>query len=163
MKVRNVHQRELTASAEEVGRLLDSLSSPHDALWPRRQWPRMAFDRPLGVGAVGGHGPIRYFVESYEPGRAVRFRFTGPRGFDGFHAFDLSPNGPSTVLSHTLEMTTRGAANLTWPLVFRPLHDALIEDAFDCAETALGQPPASPRRWMPWVRFLRRCLSRGGS
>lgn len=115
----------------------------------------MRLDRPLQVGAVGGHGPIRYQVETYEPGRRVRFRLCAPRGFDGFHGFEVVPTGGrGTTLRHVLEMNARGPALLTWPLVFRSLHDALVEDCLDNAACALGEVPRS-RLWSLWVRMLR--------
>jgi hypothetical protein len=160
VKVTNVHERLLAASLVEVGQLLDSLSGPADRLWPRANWPPMRFDRPLQVGAVGGHGPVRYVVEAYEPGHRVRFRFTAPSGFDGGHAFELRPQPDGqTVIRHELRMVARGPALMTWPLVFRPLHDALIEDAFATAADHLAI--ASPRRpWSLWVRVLRGILRR---
>src|SRR5258706_10809497 len=87
--VYNVHARNLAAPADAVGALLDSLASPNDRLWPRESWPRMTLDRPLAVGARGGHGPIGYAVEDYRPGRHVRFRFHAPQGFAGTHALDV--------------------------------------------------------------------------
>ena len=54
----NVHERELPASAGDVGRLLDQVGSVDDPLWPAPTWPPVRFDRPLAVGADGGHGPI---------------------------------------------------------------------------------------------------------
>lgn len=166
MNVRNVHERTLSAPAARVGALVDSLASEEDGLWPRDRWPAMRFDRPLGVGAVGGHGPIRYRVETYEPGRTVRFRFTAPRGFEGTHRFEVeavdgaeSPGRGQARLRHVLEMRTSGPALLSWPLVFRPLHDALIEDALDRTERHVGGSPR-PRRWSPWVRVLRWFLAR---
>ncbi len=83
MKVINIHSREHPVSSKEVGLLLDSLASKNDLLWPHHLWPRMKFDKPLSVNAAGGHGPIRYYVEKYEPGKLVQFHFTGPKGFDG--------------------------------------------------------------------------------
>ncbi len=167
MTVVNVHERELPLTRTRAGALIDTLASPADRLWPHRSWPRMVLDRPLAVGAAGGHGPIGYVVEAHEPGRRVVFRFTRPRGFDGTHRFDAldAPAAPDpgerrSILRHTLEMEARGPARLTWPLVFRPLHDALIEDALATAEAALGLPP-HVRGWSPWVRALRRALSRG--
>lgn len=161
MEVLNIHLRELRATRAQVGALIDSLSSPADLLWPRRLWPRMTFDRPLAIGAVGGHGPIRYLVEAYTPGESIRFRFTGPAGFDGFHGYELREVTASTVeLRHTLKMRTSGRARLTWPLVYRPLHDALVEDSFATAEASLGLKP-NLRPWSPWVRFLRRAISGG--
>ena len=122
----------------------------------------MRFDRPLQPGARGGHGPIRYDVSTYEPGKHVAFRFTAPKGFIGQHWFEVLPQGKSaTVLRHTLEMNLTGLALLTWPLVFRPLHDALVEDALTKAQVALGEPPTRVR-WSAWVHGLRLVLTRGG-
>jgi hypothetical protein len=161
LKVVNVHERELCASPQRVGALIDSLSSRDDALWPRQCWPRMVLDRPLGVGAAGGHGPVRYVVEAYAPGQSVGLRFTGPRGFEGHHRLEIvRPMAHRCVLRHTIEMTTHGAAHLTWPLVFRPLHDALLEDALAVAQASLGQSPlVTPWSW--WVRLLRWLVARG--
>lgn len=163
MTVRNVHERVIQATPEKVGALLDTLSSPADRLWPLQRWPAMRLDRSLGSGAAGGHGPIRYTVEEYRPGHCVRFRFTNPRGFRGGHAFVIEPSDVgSTVLRHELIMGVAGTARLTWPLVFRPLHDALIEDALDRASADLdGSKPIS--RWTPSVRALRRGLCVFGS
>ena len=160
MKVGNVHERRLRASVDQVGALIDTLSSRDDALWPDHSWPRMIFDRPLRVGATGGHGPIRYFVEEYAPPRFIKFRFTAPKGFDGFHAYEVIEAGKNTLLRHTLEMTTNGLAVLSWPLVFRPMHDALVEDSLATAEASLGQLPRI-RAWTPWVKFLRLLVSAG--
>jgi len=123
----------------------------------------MKFDRNLGVGAVGGHGPIRYYVEAYEPGKSVRFRFTGPRGFNGHHGYEilgLRPQG--CILRHTLEMIAHGPAVVSWPLVFCPLHDALIEDSLALAQASLGERP-EVRAWSLWVKALRWVVSRGVS
>ncbi|MFN8372158.1 MAG: SRPBCC family protein [Anaerolineae bacterium] len=159
MYVLNRHERILNASAAQVGALMDTLSSPEDKLWPRDLWPRMRFDRPLSVGADGGHGPIRYFVEAYQPGVSIRFQFKAPRGFNGWHGIQIEAiDATTTRLIHTLEMHTSGQAVLSWALVFRPLHDALIEDALDRAQTVFsGQQVTS--QWSPYVRFLRGLLS----
>lgn len=161
MNVLNVHERRLSAPKSEIGALIDSLSSRQDWLWPKHTWPRMEFDRPLQVGATGGHGPIRYFVEDYVPASSIRFRFTGPKGFIGHHRYEVLEIEPDLcLLRHTLEMKAEGLALLTWPLVFHALHDALIEDSLALAQTALGLSP-SVSRWSPWVRFLRWVASRG--
>ncbi|HET9449458.1 MAG TPA: hypothetical protein VFO83_01175, partial [Aggregicoccus sp.] len=159
-EVRNVHQRLFAVPPERLAPLLDSLSSRNDRLWPLEQWPRMRFDRPLGVGASGGHGPIRYDVERYEPGRAVVFRFRAPRGFHGTHALFVEDAEGGATLRHVLEMDTRGPALVSWPLLFRPLHDALIEDALDKAELALLGRVEHPARWSWRVKLLRSLLRR---
>ncbi len=162
MKVLDVHERELQATVDRVGALIDSLASREDALWPKHSWPRMEFDRTLTVGARGGHGPIRYFVEEYIPGESIKFRFTAPNGFNGFHAYERikTTTTNTAVLCHTLEMTTHGLAVLSWPVIYRPMHDALIEDSLATAEASLGQSPRI-QAWSPWVRFLRWVVSCG--
>jgi len=120
----------------------------------------MRFDRPLAIGASGGHGPIRYVVEAYEPGRSITFRFTGPRGFDGTHAFYTHLDGGAVHLEHVLEMHARGRAIPGWTFVFRPLHDALIEDALDRAELAATGAIRSPAQWPLTVHLLRSVFKR---
>ncbi|SDL30047.1 hypothetical protein [Streptomyces indicus] len=159
MSVYNVHERLLTAKASEVGALIDTLSSTEDKLWAHDEWPPMEFDRPLSVGAVGGHGPVRYTVVAYVPSTWVRFAFDGPRGFAGFHAYAaLAVDEDHTLLRHTLAMHARGPARLTWPLLFRPLHDACLEDSLDRAESANSGVVARRARWSLYVRMLRRFL-----
>ena len=96
--------------------------------------------------------------ETYDPGRSIRFRFTAPAGFDGTHAFDvLRADVDRTILRHTIDMRATGLAMVSWPLVYRPLHDALLEDGLDRAELALGRVPRGAR-WSTWVRLLRSML-----
>lgn len=159
MRVSNCHVRRIAAPVTRAAPLLDALASAHDRLWPQRCWPPLRLDRPLAVAARGGHGPIRYTVIEHDPGRRVRFRFDAPAGFDGWHEFRLEADATGTVdLVHDLQMQARAMARLSWPLLFRPLHDALIEDAFACAQAALGETPVV-RRWSRWVRLLRRVLA----
>jgi len=120
----------------------------------------MRLDRPLQEGAKGGHGPIRYQVTQFEPGRRVRFQFTGPSGFDGFHEFKLILRFPEeTIIRHALRMNASGQALFTRPIIFRPLHDALIEDSFNKAEGQLGLS-ARESDWSGWARILRFLLKK---
>ncbi len=163
MKVINIHSREYLVASIEVGRLVDTLSSENDLLWPHQLWPRMKFDKPLSVSANGGHGPIRYFVEEYMPGKRIVFRFTSPNGFDGFHGYDVFElENNKTELRETLKMKTHGMAQLSWPLIFRPLHDALIEDSLSFAELRLNLTP-TVSEWSWRVKFLRWVISGGKS
>ncbi|NKY54465.1 hypothetical protein [Nocardia vermiculata] len=163
MAVVNIHLRHLPVPVEAVGALVDSLAGEGDELWPVQNWPAMRFDRALGAGAAGGHGPIRYTVEQYVPGHWVRFRFTGPRGFHGFHEFTVRPTPGGTDLVHLLTMNVRGQARLAWPLAYRWMHDALLEDCLDRAERGLTGSVADPARWTRRVRLLRRLAERATS
>lgn len=160
MQVLNVHQLVLQVPATRAASLIDGLASAGDMLWPADRWPPMRFDRPLGVGATGGHGPIRYTVESYVPGQRVVFRFLEPRGFVGTHRFEIEPlDAASARLRHVIEMQAKGRAWLAWTLAIRPLHDALLEDAMDRAARFTGQP-LPWRRWSCRVRFIRWIMRR---
>ena len=159
MQVKNIHERRISVPATLVGALIDTLASKGDQLWPSHKWPPMKFDKDLKVGAKGGHGPIRYFIQSYEPGKSIHFQFTSPKCFNGYHSFRVEQSGAGAVLRHILEMKTSGLALLSWPLIFRPLHDALLEDSLDKAERNMrGNPSGSSWTW--WVKALRWLLSK---
>lgn len=154
--ISNVHEREYPVPADELGALLDDLGGPGDRLWPKG-WPQLRLDRPMAEGAAGGHGPIRYAVSRFEPGRYAEFRFAPTMDMDGSHSLTvLAGDRPGTsVLRHSLIGTPSGSMRLVWPVAIRWLHDALIEDLLDRAGTELGHPPATPSRHSWWVQLLR--------
>jgi uncharacterized protein DUF2867 len=154
--VRNVHERVVPAPIERVGPLLDRIGGPDDVLWPTPAWRPMVLDGPVAVGASGGHGPIRYRVTGYVPGREVEFTFAPEMGIDGTHTFAAEPAGPGrTLLRHVIEGRVTGRARLTWPLGIRWAHDAVLEEILDNAEHAVGVEPARPARRSGWVRLIR--------
>lgn len=160
MKMINVHNRVVNKQIAEVGALLDSLSSNNDNLWPYEKWSPMKFDRDLSEGAIGGHGPIKYVVTSYLPGKKINFEFIEPPGFHGNHWFELKEKEESkTEIIHTINMNVSGVAVISWLIIIRYLHDALIEDSFDKAQKYFGIE-AKTNNWSPWVRFLRFLLKR---
>ncbi len=97
MKVLNVHSRLLRLSMPEAEALLRELASHKDRLWPGDKWWPQHFDDGLVVGAKGGHGPVRYKVESVQPRRVV-YRFPSRGWFRGTHGFEvaagMTPSGP---------------------------------------------------------------------
>ncbi|MGA4842497.1 DUF2867 domain-containing protein [Streptomyces sp. G45] len=153
--VRNEHEREIASPAEVVGALFDRLSAPDDPVFPTPAWPAMTFDGPLAVGADGGHGPVRYRVTAYEPGRRVRFDFTDASG--GFHELTVEPLGERRCrVRHVLETEPKGMDRLLWPTVIRPVHDTMVEEVLDNAERAATGTCARPVHWTPRVRLLNR-------
>lgn len=158
--IRNLHEREIVAPVREVGLLIDSLASTDDRLWPRDKWPATCLHGPLGVGVAGGHGPVRYFVSEYVPGRYIEFEFTRPEGFNGRHSFTAIPHEADTTLfRHEIVMSTHATARFTWPLFYRPLHNALIEDCLDLAERDCDNAKGSPTPRSLWTRLLRAPIS----
>lgn len=158
MRVLNVHERAIE-EGQRVAALIDGLASGSgDLLWPWERWSSMQFDRPLQPGARGGHGPIRYEIQEYEPGRRIRFGFTAPRGFDGFHEYRIISMNTRTLLQHVLGMRFHGWARLLWPLLFEPMHNALIEDSLDKAEMTSSERVREPHEWSIRVRAIRRVM-----
>ncbi len=159
-RIVNVHERELPASAETVGRLLDRAGSVGDPLWPAPTWLPMRFDRPLGVDAQGGHGGIRYRVTRYEPGRAVEFTFDPSIGLDGHHALEVEPRrADRCVLRHRLAGRPAGAMRLLWPLAVRACHDTVVEHLLDNAERAVTGRVGTPVRYGHRARLVARAES----
>jgi hypothetical protein len=147
MRIHNVHSRELPAPVQRAWELVAGLASEHDELWPIERWPTIpiAFDRPLGPGARGGHGLIRYDVERYEPGRRVVFRFARGSGLDGIHIFEVKPiDARRSRLTHTLDTRVGWKLMPVYPVLLAA-HDALLEDVLDNAERGAGGSPAPPR------------------
>lgn len=151
--VRNEHERVIEAPAAAVGALIDRLSATDDPLFPTPAWPAMTFDGPLAVGATGGHGPVKYAVTEYEPGRRVRFDFAEPD--NGFHEISVEPLGERRCrVRHVLETAPRGLDRILWPTVVRPVHDTMVEEVLDNAERAAAGHCAHPVRRSRWVRLL---------
>jgi polyketide cyclase/dehydrase/lipid transport protein len=158
MRIESVHARELPVPAQELGRILDSLAGPDDKLWPIERWPNdpIGFDRPLGVGARGGHGPIRYTVVAYERGRRIAFRFEPGTGLRGHHRLEVEPAGSGRArMRHVLDIEVEGIYRLLRPL-FLAMHDALVEDLLDNAELAATGRLPREARWPRWLRLANR-------
>ena len=163
MRIYNVHERDFEAQPQAVGGLLDSLSGAEDRLWPRETWPPMALDGPLEVGARGGHGPVRYRVSEYVPGRRVEFLFDESgltAGLDGRHVFEVVGRRRSMLLRHVVDARCGLKDWLKWHLLVGPMHDALLEDALDLAEKGLIGEVKKPARWSLRARLLRRMAAR---
>ena len=160
MKVLNIHQRTLNQPKSKVAELLKTLSTENDRIWPKEKWPEMKFEDGIKVGAKGGHGPIRYSVEKYNPNEIIQFRFSKPKGFIGIHKFEIKELGnQKTEIKHTIDMTTKGQGTLIWSFAVRSLHNALIEDGFDKLENNFSKDQKT-RNWNFWVKFIRKQMAK---
>lgn len=162
MKVVNIHSRILHQPKAAISALLETLATKNDGMMPIENWPAMRLKEGLKVGSKGGHGPIRYTVNKYSPGKLIQFEFTKPKGFHGLHRFEIVElENAQTELKHTIEMNTTGIGTVIWTLAIRWLHDALIEDAFDKVENHFSTA-RKKTEWNIWVRILRRGLKPSG-
>ncbi|MEU0506215.1 hypothetical protein [Nocardia sp. NPDC005998] len=159
--VRNIHQREYPVPAEQVGALLARAADPNSPVWPPG-WPALVLDRPLGVGADGGHGLIRYRCTEWVPGRRVQFTLAPGSLLTGTHTFDvLDGKWPdSSILRHEIDARLHGMGYILWPVAIRWIHDAMIEAILDRTAVSLGHPPVTAVRPSRWVTFLRKVMSR---
>jgi hypothetical protein len=154
MRITNVHERRIAVPADRIGELLNTLASDNDMFWPHENWPAVKFDRPLQVGATGGHGTGPYTITSYSPGRHIRFDFVGG-GRHGFHEFEIRPlAGGGSLLRHFLDAQPPLLGLYVWHARIRPLHDAVLEDLFDKVEAQVSRV-ARPQIWSARVIRLR--------
>ena len=158
MKVINIHQRQIDQPKSVIAALLPTLATKNDSMLATDKWPAMTLDQGLKVGSKGGHGPMGYFVTAYTPNDFLEFRFTKPRGLDGFHRFEIIDIGNNkTEIKHTIDMKASGSGAWAWALAIRWLHDAYIEDAFDKIENQFVAEKKTTS-WSVWVKFLRSFL-----
>jgi len=154
MHIINIHERHIAAPTEVISELLKTLATKGDKIWPKETWPRMKLDKGLTVGSNGGHGPIRYYVKRSIAGALIEFQFIKPEGLHGVHRLEVLPDHGNTILKHTIDAHAKGKARISWGWFIKPLHDALIEDAFDKVENLITNQNKRTE-WSPWVKFLR--------
>tara|TARA_R110000868_G_scaffold166151_1_gene400088 strand:+ start:5817 stop:6311 length:495 start_codon:yes stop_codon:yes gene_type:complete len=163
LKVLNIHKRTIHQPKSKVSELLKTLSTENDLIGPKENWPEMKFKDGIQVGAKGGHGPIRYTVEKYDPNEIIQFRFSKPIGFNGIHKFEIRElSDKQTELKHTIDMNTEGKATLKWLFVIRSLHNALLEDGFDKLENIFSNEKRHSE-WNIWVKMIRKQLVKKGN
>jgi len=120
----------------------------------------MKFKDGIQVGAKGGHGPIKYSVEKYNPNKIIQFRFIKPNGFNGIHKFEITElDKEKSEIKHTIDMNTTGKGTFIWIFAIRSLHNALIEEGFDKIENNFSDNQRSTE-WNMWVKFLRKQIAK---
>jgi hypothetical protein len=120
IKFLNIHTRTIHQPKNKVVELLETISTENDQIWPTENWPKMKFKDGIGVGAKGGHGPIRYMVEVYNPEEIILFRFSSPKGFNGIHKLELKEiTSDTTQIQHTIDICTVGIGTWNWLFAIR--------------------------------------------
>ena len=154
----NRHERRIHAHYEEVADLLDSLAGPLDRVWPGDRWPALVMSNGSNPGSAGGHGFVRYWVESADRGRIV-MRFDPKMRLDGTHTFSVEAAESDSIVRHVIDASSSSIMKLLWPALIEPLHDALTEDAFDNIEAAVAGRAVTRSTLTGPVRRRRRLLA----
>lgn len=151
MRIHNVHERVVTADAEDIAPLMATLGQPDDGLYPPL-WEPMWFDGPVAVGASGTHGTI----SAYQPGRLMEITFPSGMGVTGTHTFTVTSLGSGkSRVRHEVDADANVVAWLGWHAVIRPSHDAVLEGLLDRLQTATGASPARLSAPSAYARVLR--------
>jgi RimJ/RimL family protein N-acetyltransferase len=154
----NVHERHIAGDPDEIGGLLETWGSAGDRFWCSELLVPASFRRGLEVGSRGGHGAIRYRVVEHTPGRSVRVEFEPGVGLRGHHGFEIHPTANGECrLRHELVATPEGVFRAAWPL-FRPVHDAGVEDILDHVERTVTGTAHRPRPASRLAAFTARRL-----
>jgi hypothetical protein len=137
MKIRNRHERIITAPPERIAALI----ADFDRIWPRQiaPAPRPHGHRLYDAGLMG-------WEEFDRPGAARAFRVVRPEGLQGEHWFELEPAQGATVLRHTIEGDATGTYEAIWHERIEPLHDLILEALLDNIEAAASADPADTDR-----------------
>jgi hypothetical protein len=127
MKIRNRHERIVTAPPERIAALIADL----DRIWPRQiaPAPRLRGHRLYDAG-------LMLWEEFDRPGAARAFRVVRPEGLQGEHWFELELAQGATVLRHTIEGYATGTYEAIWRERIEPLHDLILEALLDNVEAA---------------------------
>jgi hypothetical protein len=79
---------------------------------------------------------------------------------DGRHYFEVISRRRYVVIRHVLDGDCNFSAWLKWRLLVEPLHDTVIEDAFDKVESKFSGATVKRSQWGLWVRLLRSMRAR---
>jgi hypothetical protein len=149
--ISNKHARIIRHTHNSPNAVIDTILQEDGILWPKHFWPRDSLDTQVFIGARGSHGKLLYKVTEHEKGKRVRFEFTSPTPYKGHHTFQLRDCGEGKLwLLHEVECSTNLVHFFLWKLLFQWVHNALIEDAFDCAENYLSTTVKAPPVRTPW-------------
>ena len=137
MKIRNRHERIVTAPPERIAALIADL----DRIWPRQiaPAPRLHGHRLYDAG-------LMLWEEFDRPGAARAFRVVRPDELQGEHWFELELAHGATLLRHTIEGYATGRYEAIWRERIEPLHDLVLEALLDNIEAAASAAPADTDR-----------------
>ena len=134
MKIRNVHERTIAATPEQIAQLL----ADFEGIWPTQIAPA-----PRAQGERLYKTSVMLWQEYDRPGAARAFRVLSPAELQGEHWFELERVPAGTLIRHTVQGEALGDYEAIWRDRIAPAHDVILEAVFDNIETALAPPSKS--------------------
>src|SRR6266540_1283152 len=129
MRMRNRHERVISATPEQLAGLL----SDFDAIWPTQIAPA---PRPLGDGRYEASPMI--WEEFERPGAIRAFRVILPEEHPGQHRFDAQAVDGGTLVGCTFDGEAFGEYQAIWRDRIEPRHDLILEALLDNIEAAVA-------------------------
>lgn len=127
--MRNRHERVISATPEQLARLL----SDFGAIWPTQIAPA---PRPLGDGRYEASPMI--WEEFERPGAVRAFRVILPEEVQVQHWFEVQAVDGGTLVRHTVDGEAIGKYEAIWRDRIQPRHDRILEALFDNIEAAVA-------------------------
>ena len=129
MKIRNQHERMITAPPERIAALIADFGQ----LWPTQIAPV-----PRRLGPRLYDAGLMLWEEFDRPGAVRAFRVVRPDELRAEHWFELEPAVGATILRHTIEGCAAGKYEAIWQERIEPLHDRVLEALLDNVEAAVA-------------------------
>jgi hypothetical protein len=129
MRMRNRHERVISATPEQLAGLL----SDFDAIWPTQIAPA---PRPLGDRRYEASPMI--WEEFERPGAIRAFRVILPEELQGQHWFEVQAVDVGTLVRHTVDGEAFGEYEAIWRDRIQPRHDLILEAILDNLEAAVA-------------------------
>lgn len=121
MKITNVHERTIKASAEQ----LEAIVADLDGIWPTQISPA-----PYPEGELLRAGTMRWH-EFYRSGALRAFRVVSPPELSVEHWFEVEPVKDGTIFRHTIDGEAFGEYEAIWRDRIEPLHNLVLEALLD--------------------------------
>jgi hypothetical protein len=121
VKIRNVHERTIQASPEQLGAIVADL----DAIWPTQISPA-----PYPDGKLWRSG-TRLWQEFDRLGAVRAFRVVSPPELRAEHWFEIESAKDGTVLRHVIDGEAFGEYEAIWRDRIEPGHNLVLEALLD--------------------------------
>src|SRR5262245_44965373 len=117
MKIRNIHERLIAATPEQIAELLADFE---------RIWPTQIAPAPRPQGERLYEASMVLWQEYDRPGAARAFHVLSPAELQGENWFELERVGAGTLVRHTVQGEALGDYETIWRNRIEPAHNIIL-------------------------------------